>query len=158
MSAMRKTLMVLGTALLSACAAPQMTPELVSQLAYESLGPEMQMGDQMLTVWVPAAPKPADGTAPLSPEATVALAAASSPMVTDLAQVMARGSREPLNLAVGGPDSALTAQVLIRALRAVPVEVPYLRIAFIGQRADVPGLAAAAQQRRATLHFEPAPK
>ena len=84
---MRKTLMVLGAALLlAACAAPQMTPELVSQLAYESLGPEMQMGDQMLTVWVPAAPKPADGTPPLSPEATVALAAASSPMVTDLAR------------------------------------------------------------------------
>lgn len=145
--------------MMAACAsAPPMSPELVSQLGYEALGPEMQMSEQLLTVWVPAAPPAAAGAPALSPEATVALAAASSPMITDLAQVMARGAREPINLAVGGPDSALTAQVLIRALRAVPVAVPRLRIAFVGQPADAAQVAPVAQQRGAALHFEQPPK
>lgn len=146
--------------LLAACASapPPMSPQLVSQLGYQALGPEMQMGEQLVTVWVPAAPPPAPGAPALSPEATVALAAASSPMISDLAQVMARGAREPVNLAVGGPDSALTVQVLIRALRAVPFAVPSLRIAFVGQPADVNELVAVAAQYRAVLQFELAPK
>ncbi|MET0541772.1 MAG: hypothetical protein ABWZ88_08455 [Variovorax sp.] len=147
-----------GAALLAACAAPQVTPEMVTALSYEALGPEMQMGEQLLTVWVPAAPKPAPGAPAMSAEATAALAAASTTMITDLAQVMARGAREPINLAVGGPDSALTAQVLIRALRAVPVNVPRLRIAFVGQPNDAREAAAVAQMRGAALHFEQAPK
>ena len=160
MSAVRRALCALAVALLvAACASsPPMSPQLVSQLGYQALGPEMQMGEQLVTVWVPAAPPPAAGAPALSPEATVALAAASSPMISDLAQVMARGAREPINLAVGGPDSALTVQVLIRALRAVPVAVPRLRIAFVGQPVDVNELVAVAGQRRATLQFELAPK
>lgn len=160
MSAVRRALCALTTTLLvAACASsPPMSPELVSQLGYQALGPEMQMGEQLVTVWVPAAPPPAAGAPALSPEATVALAAASSPMISDLAQVMARGAREPINLAVGGPDSALTVQVLIRALRAVPVAVPSLRIAFVGQPVDVNELVAVAGQRRAVLQFELAPK
>ncbi|RYZ03460.1 MAG: hypothetical protein EOO24_13735 [Comamonadaceae bacterium] len=160
MNAVRRALCALTTMLLVvACAsAPPMSPQLVSQLGYQALGPEMQMGEQLVTVWVPAAPPPVAGAPALTPEATVALAAASSPMISDLAQVMARGAREPINLAVGGPDSALTVQVLIRALRAVPVAVPSLRIAFVGQPVDVNELVAVAGQRRATLQFELAPK
>lgn len=162
MRVLRNALLALGVALavaaLAACAStPPMSPELTSQLGYEALGPEMQMGEQLLTAWVPAAPPPAPGAASLSAEATVALAAASSPMIADLAAVMARGAQQSVNLAIGGPDSALTAQVLLRALRAVPGEVPLLRIAFVGQRADLQGIAAIAQLRRATLHFEQAP-
>jgi hypothetical protein len=150
--------LALAVAALAACAtAPPMSPELTSQLGYEALGPEMQMGEQLLTAWVPAAPPPAPGAAALSPEAAVALAAASSPMISDLAAVMARGAREPVNLVIGGPDSPLAAQVLLRALRTVPGEVPLLRIVFVGQRADINDIAAMAQLRRAALHFEPAP-
>ncbi|RYY86325.1 MAG: hypothetical protein EOO24_35740 [Comamonadaceae bacterium] len=161
MSALRRRLCLVAASLLvGACAAPAppMSPQLVSHLGYQALGPEMQMGEQLVTVWVPAAPPPAAGAPVLSPEATVALAAASSPMISDLAQVMARGAREPVNLAVGGPDSALTVQVLIRALRAVPAAVPNLRIAFVGQPVDVNELLAVAGQRRASLQFELAPK
>lgn len=144
--------------LLAACATPQLTPNQVSQLAYEALGPEMQMGEQLLTAWVPAAPDAEAGAPALSPEARVALVAASSPMISDLSAAMAQGARAPVNLAVGGPDSALSAQVLLRALRALPIEVPLLRIAFVGQRADLPEIAAAARLKRATLHFEQAPQ
>lgn len=160
MSTIRRALCLLATLLLvAACASPPpMSPQLVSQLGYQALGPEMQMGEQLVTVWVPAAPPPAAGAPVLSPEATVALAAASSPMISDLAQVMARGAREPINLAVGGPDSALTVQVLVRSLQAVPFVVPQLRIAFVGQPVDVNALVALAGQRGATLQFELAPK
>lgn len=146
--------------LLVACAAPQLTPNQVSQLAYEALGPEMKMGEQLLTAWVPAATEAeASAAAPaLSPEARAALLAASSPTIPNLTAAMALGAREPVNLAVGGPDSALTAQVLLRALRALPIEVPLLRIAFVGLRADLPEIAAAARLKRATLHFEQAPQ
>ncbi|MEJ8824035.1 hypothetical protein WKW80_18715 [Variovorax humicola] len=152
-------LAVAAAGLLGACASapPQMTPELVARIGYHSLGPEMKMSDQMLTVWVPAPAKPADGTPSMSPEATAALLAASSPMVSDLAQVMARGAVEPVNLAVGGPDSALAAQILLRAFRAVPMPVPYLRIAFVGRPVDVSELAATALMKRAVLQFELAP-
>jgi hypothetical protein len=151
------TLALAATAgLFAGCAnaPPQLTPELVGAIGYQSLGPEMKMNDQMLTVWVPGPPKPAPGTPAMSPEAAAALAAASSPMVSDLAQVMARGEHDPVNLAVGGPDSALTAQILLRALRAVPRQVPYLRIAFVGQATDVSELAAMAQLKRAVMQFE----
>lgn len=148
-----------ATGLLGGCASapPQLTPELVARIGYQSLGPEMKLSDQMLTVWVPAPAPPADGTPPLSPEAFAALVAASSPMVSDLALVMSRGANEPVNLAVGGPDSALAAQILLRAFRAVPMPVPYLRIAFVGKPVEVGELAAAASMKRAALLFERAP-
>ena len=152
-------LAVVATGLLGACATPvpQLTPELVALIGYQALGPEMKLSDQMLTVWVPAPAKPADGAPPLSPEAFAALVAAASPMVSDLALVMARGANEPVNLAVGGPDSALAAQILLRAFRALPVPVPYLRIAFVGQPVDVTELAATASMKRAVVLFERAP-
>ncbi|WP_213952802.1 hypothetical protein [Variovorax sp. dw_954] len=148
-----------ATGLLGACASapPQLTPELVAHIGYQSLGPEMKLSDQMLTVWVPAPAPPADGTPPLSPEAFAALVAASSPMVSDLALVMARGASEPINLAIGGPDSALAAQILLRAFRALPAPVPYLRIAFVGRPVEVGELAATASMKGAALRFEMAP-
>jgi hypothetical protein len=150
---------VAASAMLGACASapPQLTPDLVARIGYQSLGPEMKLSDQMLTVWVPAPAPPADGAPPLSPEAFAALVAASSPMVSDLALVMARGASEPVNLAVGGPDSALAAQILLRAFRALQVPVPYLRIAFVGKPVDVTELAATASMKRASLRFEMAP-
>jgi hypothetical protein len=152
-------LAVAAASLLAACAsAPPMTPELVAHIGYQALGPEMTMSDQMLTIWVPAPNPPAPGAPALSPEAIAALADASSTMVSDLAELMARGARDPINLAVGGPDSALTVQILLRALRAVPVPVPYLRIAFVGQPVDVSELAVMAQAKRAGLQFEAPPR
>lgn len=137
-------------ALLSACASPTLTPERVGQLAYAALGPEMQMGEQLTLVWVQA-----PGAA-AQPVANPAAEAARSPMVPELASALARGARDPVNLAVGGPDSAFAAAVLLQALRAVPQpELPGLRIAFVGQRADVAQLAPVMAAKRASLHFEP---
>jgi hypothetical protein len=107
---------------------------------------------------VPAPAPPAAGAPALSPEAIAALADASSSMVSDLALVMARGARDPTHLAVGGPDSALAAQILLRALRAVPMPVPYLRIVFVGRPIDVGELVAMAQAKRAGLQFQLAPQ
>ncbi|RYF64733.1 MAG: hypothetical protein EOO29_41805 [Comamonadaceae bacterium] len=141
---------LLLAAMLSACAAPALTPERVGQLAYAALGPEMQMGEQLTLVWVQAPGAAAQPVA--NPEAE----AARSPLVPELASALARGSREPINLAVGGPDSAFAAQVLLQALRAVPQPVlPGLRIAFVGQRADIAQLAPIMAAKRAALHFEP---
>ncbi|RYF34688.1 MAG: hypothetical protein EOO26_03570 [Comamonadaceae bacterium] len=138
-------------ALLSACAAPALTPERVGQLAYAALGPEMQMGEQLTLVWVQA-----PGATAAQPVANPDAEAARSPMVPELAAALSRGAREPINLAVGGPDSAYAAQVLLQALRAVPQPaLPGLRVAFVGQRADVPPLVAAMTAKRAALHFEP---
>ena len=101
-------------ALLSACAAPALTPERVGQLAYAALGPEMQMGDELTLVWLQA-----PGATTAQPVANPEAEAARSPMLPDLALALSRGARESVNLAVGGPDSAYAAQVLLQALRAV---------------------------------------
>lgn len=138
--------MVLGVCALAACAAPPLTAERVGQLAYEALAPEMQMGEQLLMVWVPA------------PDAAALAAnpATATPMALELAQVMARGAREPVNLGIGGADGAYTARVLQQALRAVPQpRLPMLRIAFVGQRADVASVAPLMAAKGAVLHFEP---
>lgn len=137
-------------ALLSACAAPTLTPERVGQLAYAALGPEMQMGEQLTLVWIEAP------GATAQPVANAVAEAARSPMVPELTAALSRAAREPVNLAVGGPDSAYAAQVFLQALRAVPQpELPGLRVAFVGQRADVAQLAPVMAARRAALHFEP---
>ncbi len=137
-------------ALLVACAAPALTPERVGQLAYAALGPEMQMGEQLTLVWIEA---PGAGGQPVTNPAD---AAARSPMVPELAAALSRAAREPVNLAVGGPDSAYAAQVFSQALRAVPQpQLPGLRVAFVGQRADAAQLAPVMAAKRAALHFEP---
>ena len=132
--------------LLAACAAPPLTAERVGQLAYAALAPETQMGEQLLMVWVPApdaAARAADPSAPV-------------PMALELAQVMARGAREPVNRGIGGADSAWTARVVQQALRTVAQpRLPLLRIAFVGQRADAAGIAPLMAARGAALHYEP---
>ena len=109
------------------------------------------MGEQLTLVWVQA-----PGATAAQPVSNPEAEAARSPMLPELAAALSRGARESVNLAVGGPDSAYAAAVLLQALRAVPQPIlPGLRIAFVGQRADVPQLAAAMTSKRAALHFEP---
>ncbi len=137
---------VLWAGLLAACATPPLTAERVGQLAYEALAPEMQMGEQLLMVWVPAPDAAAKAADPATP----------APMALELSQVMARGAREHVNLGIGGADSAYTARVLQQALRAVPQpQLPMLRIAFVGQRVDAASVAPLMAAKGAALHFEP---
>ena len=140
-------------AVLSACAAPALTPERAGQLAYADLGPEMQMGEQLTLVWIEP-PTPS-----AQPVGNPAAAAARSPLLASLAQALSRGAREPVNFAVAGPDSAYAAQVLLQALGAVSQpQLLHLRVAFIGRRADAIVLAPAMAARGASLHFEPLPE
>jgi hypothetical protein len=143
---MRLIAVLLGICALAGCAAPALTSERVGQLAYEALAPEMQMGEQLFMVWVPAPDAAAQAADPGTPV----------PMAIELAQVMARGAREPVNLGMGGADSAYTARVLLQALRVVPEpQLPMLRIAFVGRRADAASVAPLMAAKGAALHFEP---
>lgn len=144
---MARTLaMVLCAGFLAACTTPPLTAERVGELAYEALAPEMQMDEPLLMVWVPAPDAVARAADPGTPV----------PMALELAQVMARGAREPVNLGIGGADSAYTARVLQQALRVVPQpQLPRLRIAFVGRRVDAASVAPLMAAKGAALHFEP---
>ena len=76
-----------------------------------------------------------------------------SPYVANLVQIMKPAKSKVVRIGVSGPNSALTAGIIISALHNTPGALPNLHFAFIGSADDAEKVGAAVKEKGGIFLF-----
>lgn len=134
-------ILTVATLAIAGCATSGLSPDTAAPLAYKAFGQDaimywVQGGDTMIS------------------RAMTRVVPAGAPIVTNLKDVVSRGSKQSVRIAVAGTDSGFTAEVIKKALGSVHDDVPNLHLLFIGNRTHEPEVRRAVEAKRGMFTFE----